>query len=127
MQQWLLARPEMREFLPTRIMVAYPEPWMDRVDAMKSLMGWSDTSALQFRELGIYGERLLLGARFNEWTDIAEPERAANFARFWRPEVQGYIHAYRAVAGIDLTERADATMPSTLLRNRLATQRAAAR
>src|SRR5262249_39398769 len=34
MQQWLLARPEFREFLPTRIMVDYPEPWMDRVDAM---------------------------------------------------------------------------------------------
>ncbi|HEY5800259.1 MAG TPA: hypothetical protein VIT92_08555, partial [Burkholderiaceae bacterium] len=33
MQQWLLARPEFREFLPTRLMVAYPEPWMDRVDA----------------------------------------------------------------------------------------------
>ena len=39
MQQWLLARPEFREFLPTRIMVAYPEPWMDRVDAMKKLQG----------------------------------------------------------------------------------------
>ena len=29
MQQWILARPEMREFLPRRIMVDYPEPWMD--------------------------------------------------------------------------------------------------
>ena len=46
MQQWLLARPEMREFLPTRIMVAYPEPWMDRVDTMKKLQGWTDTSVL---------------------------------------------------------------------------------
>ena len=43
MQQWILARPEFREFLPTRIMVAYPEPWMDRVDAMKKLQGWTDT------------------------------------------------------------------------------------
>jgi hypothetical protein len=25
-QQWIMARPEFREFLPTRIMVAYPEP-----------------------------------------------------------------------------------------------------
>jgi hypothetical protein len=127
MQQWLLARPEMREFLPTRIMVAYPEPWMDRVEAVKSLMGWTDTSVLHFRELGIYGEGILLGARFNDWTRVTEPERAANWARFWRPEVQGYVHAYRAVAGIDLTERADATMPSTLLRQRLGTQRVAAR
>ena len=51
MQQWLLARPEFREFLPTRIMVAYPEPWMDRVDAMKRLQGWTDTSVLHFRNL----------------------------------------------------------------------------
>ncbi len=45
MPSWILARPEFREFIPTRIMVAYPEPWMDRVDAMKKLQGWTDTSA----------------------------------------------------------------------------------
>ena len=45
-QQWLLARPELREYLPTRIMVAYPEAWMDRVDAMKTLQGWTDVSGL---------------------------------------------------------------------------------
>jgi len=37
--------------------------------------------------------------------------------------VQSYIHAYRAATGIDLTgETVDATMPSALLRNRLAAQ-----
>lgn len=127
MQQWILARPEFREFLPTRIMVAYPEKWMDRVDAVKSLMGWTDASVLHFRELAIYGERILLGARFNHWTEIDEPEAAANWARFWRPDVQGYIHAYRAVTGVDLAERAEATMPSALLRTRLAAQRVLAR
>jgi hypothetical protein len=127
MQEWILARPEMREFIPTRIMVAYPEPWQDRVDAMKTLMGWTDTSVLHFSELGTYGERILLGARFNDWTKVIEPERAANWARFWRPEIQSYVHAYRAVTGIDLTERAQAAMPSTLLRQRLAMQRVAAR
>lgn len=127
MQEWLLSRGEMREFLPSRIMVAYPEPWMDRVDAMKQLMGWTDTSVMHFRELGIYGERILLGARFNDWTTVIEPERAANWARFWRPEINSYIHAYRAVTGIDLNERAEATMPSTLLRNRLVAQRVGSR
>ena len=58
MQQWLLARPEFREFLPTRIMVAYPEPWMDRVDAMKKLQGWTDTSVLHFRNLAMFGEQI---------------------------------------------------------------------
>lgn len=127
MQEWILARPEMREFIPTRIMVAYPEAWQDRVDAMKNLMGWTDTSVLHFSELGTYGERILLGARFNDWSTVIEPERAANWARFWRPEIQSYVHAYRVATGIDLTERAQAAMPSTLLRQRLAMQRVAAR
>ncbi len=124
MTQWLLARPEMREFLPGRTMVAYPEPWMDRVDALKSLQGWTDTSVLHFRELGMYGERILLGIRYGAWAQIMMPEFAANWARFWRPEIQGYMHAYRAATGVDLTnrDRVDNTPPSVLLRRRLAAQ-----
>lgn len=124
MQQWLLARPEFREFLPTRIMVAYPEPWMDRVDAMKKLQGWSDTSVLHFRSLATFGEQVLLSVRFGAWSDVYEPMQAFNWARFWRPQIQGYIHAYRAATGVDLTGTAvdtvvDATMPSVLLQRRL--------
>ena len=123
MQEWLLARPEMREFLPGRIMVAYPEPWMDRVDSMKKLQGWTDTSALHFRDLGIYGEQILLSIRFAPWNDVNDRNEAANWARYWRAEIQGYIHGYRAVTGVDLTlDRVDATPPSTHLRNRLAAQ-----
>src|SRR5215469_969838 len=32
--EWLLARPEMREFLPGPAREDYPEPWMGRVEAM---------------------------------------------------------------------------------------------
>jgi hypothetical protein len=103
LQQWLLARPEFREFLPSRVMVAYPEEWMDRVDAMKSLQGWTDTSVLHFRNLAIFGEQLLLSIRYGNWGDVSDPVQAANWARYWRAEIQGYIHAYRAVAGIDLS------------------------
>ena len=103
MQQWLLARPEFREFLPTRIMVAYPERWMDRVDAMKTLQGWTDTSVLHFRDLAVFGEQILLSIRFGAWSTVNDPVQAANWARFWRAEIQGYIHAYRAVTGVDLT------------------------
>ena len=58
---------------------------------------------------------------------MIEPVQATNWARFWRPEIQGYIHAYRSVTGIDLTAvnvggSVDATLPSVLLRKRLATQ-----
>ena len=73
MQQWILARPEFREFIPTRIMVAYPEPWMDRVDAMKKLQDWSDTSGLHFRNLAIFGEQVLLSVRFGNWADVNDP------------------------------------------------------
>lgn len=131
MQQWLLARPEFREVLPRRIMVAYPEPWMDSVDAMKRLQGWTDTSVLHFRHLGVYGERVLLSIRFGDWSNTNQPDRAALWARFFRADIQGYIHAYRTVTGVDLA--ADATMvqqreliatsPSVLLRKRLLTGR----
>jgi len=122
MEQWILARPEFREFLPRRVMVAYPEPWMQSVETMKNLQGWTDASILNFRELARYGERILLSARFGNWTSVMFPQSAANWARFFRAEVQGYIHAYRAVTGVDLTDRPDATMPGVLLRQRLTQQ-----
>jgi hypothetical protein len=105
LQQWILSRPEMRDFLPTRTMVAHPETWMGPVDAMNKLQGWSDTSVLHFRDLGAFGEQLLLSIRFGAWTTVIEPEQAANWARYFRAEIQGYIHAYRAVTGIDLVQR----------------------
>lgn len=128
MQQWMLARPEFREFLPTRTMVAYPEPWMDRVDAMKKIQGWTDTSVVHFRNLATFGEQLLLSIRYGHWSDVVEPTQAFNWARFWRPQAQGYIHAYRAATGVDLSADVvmspgvDATLPSVLLRQRLEEQ-----
>ncbi|MBI2883601.1 MAG: hypothetical protein HYY11_06825 [Candidatus Methylomirabilis oxyfera] len=125
MQQWLLARPEMREFLTSRVMVAYPEPWMERVETMKKLQGWTDDSILHFRNLGVFGEQLLLSIRFGNWSEVIDRDQAANWARYWRPEIQGYTHAYRAVTGVDLTltsEPVDFAMPSVHLRNRLAGQ-----
>lgn len=124
MQQWMLARPEFREFLPTRLMVAYPEPWMDRVDAMKKVQGWSDTSVAHFRDLAMFGETLLLSIRTTHWTDMYEPNDAFAWARFWRPQAQGYMHAYRAVTGVDMASevanpKLESTMPSELLRQRL--------
>ena len=128
MQQWILSRPEFREFLPTRIMVAYPEPWMDRVDAMKRLQGWTDTSVLHFRNLAIFGEQVLLSIRYGAWADVNDPVQAANWARYWRPEIQGYLHAYRSVTSVDLSvdvtnARIDATLPSVHLVQRLSEQR----
>jgi hypothetical protein len=130
LQQWLLARPEFREFLPTRIMVAYPEPWMDRVDAMKRLQGWTDVSVHEFHELAEFGERILLSIRHSAWLSIEDSVQAANWARFWRAEIQGYVHAYRSVTGVDLTTEASdpreafrrTTPPALLLRERATAQ-----
>jgi hypothetical protein len=106
MQQWLLARPEMREFLSGRVMVPYTEPWMDRVDTMKKLQGWTDASIIHFHRLAVFGEQLLLSIRYGSWNEVDHPEQAANWARYWRAELQGYTHAYRTVTGVDLTTEA---------------------
>jgi hypothetical protein len=107
MYQWILSRSEMSDFLPTRTMVANPEGWIGSMDAMNKLQGWSDVPVLHFRDLAVFGEQLLLGIRFGAWTTVHEPEQAANWARYWRPEAQGYIHAFRAVTGVDLTQRSE--------------------
>jgi hypothetical protein len=129
-EQWMLARPEVREFLGGRVMVPYPEAWMDRVDAVKTLKGWTDVSVVHFRDLAVFGEQVLLSIRWDSWSRRNDPDFAANWARSWRPEIQGYIHAYRVVTGIDLTaeitDRAQLTErflpPSVHLSRRLASQ-----
>lgn len=125
-QQWLLSRPEMRDFLQGRRMVPYKEPWMAQVDTMKALQGWSDISVTYFRDLGVYGEQILLSVRYGDWIDVNNEEAAKNWARSWRPEIQGYLHAYRAVTGMDLTnpDTVDHTMPAIHLQKRWAMQRA---
>lgn len=129
-QQWLLARPEMREFLPSRPMVPYTEAWMGQVDTMKKLQGWSDVSVTHFHDLGVYGEQILLSVRYTDWIPIINQDEAKNWAHYFRPEIQGYIHSYRAVTGVDLTAEvtepqqaaARNTPPSVHLRRRLASQ-----
>jgi hypothetical protein len=125
-QQWLLARPEMREFLQSRPMVPYKEGWMGQVDTMKTLQGWSDVTVTHFRDLGVYGEQILLSIRYGDWIDVNDENASKNWARYWRPEIQAYLHAYRAVTGVDLanTESVDYAMPAIHLQKRLATQRA---
>ncbi|MEZ5668718.1 MAG: hypothetical protein R3F55_15005 [Alphaproteobacteria bacterium] len=133
MQQWLLGRPEFREFLGGRTMVPYTEPWMDRVDTMKNLQGWSDTSISVFNSLATTGEQILLSIRFTAWSAINDAAVASAWAVTWRSEIQNYIHAYRAATGVDLAaetrdadQRAAAlTPPSILLSKRLANQKRA--
>ena len=130
-EQWMLARPEMREFLRGRHMVPYQEAWMGAVDAMKKLQGWTDSTITHFNELAVDGERLLLSIRFGNWSDISLTEaNAKNWARYWKPEIQRYLYGYLAVTGVDLmadsTDSRDAAIrklqPSQLLQRRLDAQ-----
>jgi hypothetical protein len=130
MMQWMLARPEIREFLRGRAMVPYQEEWMGRVDTMKRLQGWTDTSITHFRNLAVFGEQILLSVRYGDWIDINDQDSAKTWVRYWRPEIQNYIHAYLSATGVDLSEdNVDArraanryVQPSALLRDRLAGQ-----
>ncbi len=124
-EQWLLARPEMQDFLRGRAMVPYKEAWMGTADTMKKLQGWTDVPVTHFRDLGVYGEQVLLSVRYDDWIDDARNEDdAKNWADYWKPEIQGYMHAYRAATGVDLTnaaskrEKIDAKMPAVHLRQR---------
>lgn len=123
-QEWLLARPEMREFLQSRPMVPYKEAWMGQVDTMKTLQGWTDVTVTHFRDLGVFGEQILLSIRYGDWIDINFEDSAKNWARYWRPEIQGYLHAYRAATGVDLTnpDAVDYTKPAVHLQKRLLAQ-----
>ena len=116
-QMWLLARPEMREFLGGRIMVPYQETWMGRVDTMRRLQAWGDQPINHYRDLAVFGEQILLSIRFGNWSVVHQTASAVNWAKYWRNEIQSYIHSYRSLTGVDLTgERVDSVPPSVHLR-----------
>ncbi len=132
LEQWLLGRTEMRDFLRARDMVPYPEDWMDRVDAMKNIQGWLDTSVIHFRDLAISSEVLVLSVRYGGWASQTDAEVASTWATLFRAHIQTYLHAYRAVTGVDLTGDTShprqamlrAASPSEHLQRRLAEQSA---
>ncbi len=104
-EQWILSRSEVREFLGGRIMVPYEEPWMDRVDSMKALQGWDNTSISFYHDLAVYGEKILLGIRNGDWTNVTRRDNATNWADAFRDAIQRYIHSYYTVTGIDLAAK----------------------
>jgi hypothetical protein len=92
---------------------------------MNSLQNWTGNSPINFNSLAVYGEDLLLSIRFGNWNDPSlNADNAANWATFWRNEIQGYIHAYRTVTGVDLslphpqTGKIDAQQPALHLLRR---------
>ena len=105
MQQWMLARPEMRKFLHERNTVPCQEEWMGAVDAMKKLQGWTDTTITHFNELASDGELLLLSIRFGSWVELNKTEnQSRKWAHYWKPEIKRYLNGYREVTGVDLID-----------------------
>jgi hypothetical protein len=103
LEQYILSRSEIREFLGGRIMVPYDEPWMDKVDTMKSLMGWPGASISYYHDLAEYGEKILLAIRWISWSEIDTRDLAKDWALLFRDAIQRYIHCYQAVTGVDLS------------------------
>lgn len=127
MQQYILSRAEMREFLGGRVMVPYPETWMDRVDTMRNIQGWGGSGIVNFYELAVHGELILLSIRYGNWSDVTlDRNNAANWAQRFRNSIQRYIHAYRSVTGVDLSvdqiiqlPNHFATQPTFLIQQRM--------
>ncbi|MEW6291644.1 MAG: hypothetical protein AB1545_17565 [Thermodesulfobacteriota bacterium] len=104
-QCWLLDQPEMQEFFGGRILIPYKENWMRCVDTMKRLQSWTPVSITHFVNLAKLGERLLLSVRYGGWDDANDDSASAYvWADHWRDAIQGYIHAYQAATGVDLTQ-----------------------
>jgi hypothetical protein len=126
LEQYILSRSEIREFLGGRIMVPYDEPWMDKVDTMKALMGWPGASISYYHDLAENGEKILLSIRWISWSAIDTRDLAKDWALLFRDSIQRYIHCYQAVTGVDLSAteiagRADekAIMPAFLIQRNL--------
>ncbi len=123
-QQYLLGRPEMREFLGGRIMVPYRENWMDRVDRMKQIQNWGSTSITHYYDLAQHGEIILLTIRAHDWSNEEDSNVAGSWVASLRNELQRYIHSYRTVTGVDLSADSQPSdlnfmQPSVLISKRL--------
>lgn len=125
-EQQILAREEIREFLNSRPMVPYKEEWMGRVDALKKLQRWDPTGVTHFYDLATYGELIVLSIRYITWMDVNASEIAGKWAVFFRNEIQKYIFSYRTVTGVDLSSEtasdpeARNTIPALLIRQKTA-------
>jgi hypothetical protein len=126
-EQYILSRQEIWEFLRGRAMVIYNQAWMGAVDSMKSLQGWSKTSVSYYNDLAELGESILLSIRFTPWTtNNVITANASAWARSFRDKIQQYIHAYQVVTGVDLSqdsfetsETLKSAMPSLLMQRKL--------
>lgn len=101
-EQQILNRSEIGDYLRERPLIPYGADWMRRVDAMKGLQGWNPISIRVFNDLAEKGEIILLSVRFINWTAMNEAAAKA-WASYFRDTIQTYIHRYNTVTGVDLS------------------------
>jgi hypothetical protein len=123
--QRILAKDEFRQFLGGRLLLPLPEPWMDRLESLRTTLQWGDVSITEFNNLANTGEGILLTVRYGPFNPRAiEPEPARDWALALRDEIMQYIHSYKAVTGEDLSnpvmagQAVDATPPGVYLNAR---------
>ncbi len=129
-EMYILSQPEIREFLGGRAMVPYDEPWMDKVDTMKTLQSWDSVSVSYYHELAAFGEMIILSIRYGNWSQINNSNNAYTWALAFRDDIQRYVHSYHAVTGVDLSISPVTNahvQPSVLINNRVMRERAAKR
>lgn len=123
MQQYIFTLSPVQEFIRSRPMVVYEEPWMGSLDAMRQAMGWDPVSVSVYHKLAEKSETLLTTIRNYDWVHENVTDAARSWAQSFRNEIQSYAHSYRTVTGVDLTDPAldpeHATQPSQLIRARM--------
>lgn len=103
LEQYLLGRREMREFLGGRAMVPNDPAWLDIVDTMKTLQGWNRASTLYFYDLATFGEQIILSIRWIAWMKVNSREVARAWALEFRDAIERYINCYQAITNVDLS------------------------
>ncbi len=107
-EQDILGRSEVGEYLKERPMVSYKYNWMRSVDAMKTIQRWNPDSSIRlYTALAEYGEIILLGVRFIDWSNINDVDFAKAWAMNFKNEIQGYTQKYFSVTNVDILKDED--------------------
>ena len=66
-------------------MVPYEEPWMDRVDMMKQMQGWTDVTVTHFRDMAVLASRSCCRSATGTGTSVNNPA-GRQLGPHWRPK-----------------------------------------
>lgn len=123
--QNILANDNIGEFLRHRPVVPYADPWMGRVDAMKSIQRWSDISIRIYNDLAENGESILLSVRLLDWNNDMVTDDAITWLGIYENQIKTYVNRYQSVTGVNLSadgpknDQRAGVMPGILIRQQM--------